>query len=161
MGVNDTAEHDVCVAVGYNLGDLAFEMRFGLGDPKRSYLRRRCRCQMRGDRRFESGFLQRRVGRTSRSFSAARSPGAFLDDLQFVRDLVRLAPTLGPPGRSGSADRNKRVHTNALTSGAVSRRGDAAMGPNSASPSPQPRSDSYGLARRDARGLFVRLFLPG
>jgi hypothetical protein len=45
--------------------------------------------------------------------------------------------------------------------GAVSRRDNAAMGPNSASPSPQPRSDSYGLARRDARGLFARLFLPG
>ena len=46
-------------------------------------------------------------------------------------------------------------------SAAISRRDNAAMGPNSVSPSPQPRSDSYGLARRDARGLFVRLFLPG
>src|SRR6202011_5437867 len=44
---------------------------------------------------------------------------------------------------------------------AVSRRDNAAMGSNSASPSPQPRSDSYGLARRDARGLFARLFLRG
>ena len=40
-------------------------------------------------------------------------------------------------------------------------RDNAAMGPNSASPNPQPRSDSYGLARRDARGLLARLFLPG
>ena len=47
MGVNDTAEHDVCVAVGYDLCDLTFEMRFGLGDAKRSHLRRWCRCQMR------------------------------------------------------------------------------------------------------------------
>jgi hypothetical protein len=61
------------------------------------------------------------------------------------------ADTFGPKG----------VHMNALTPGAVSRRDNAAMGPNSASPSPQPRSDSYRLARRDARGLFVRLFLPG
>src|SRR5215472_12697805 len=44
-------------------------------------------------------------------------------------------------------------------SGAISRRDTAAMGPNSAFPTPQPRSDSYRLARRDARGLFVRLFL--
>jgi hypothetical protein len=47
------------------------------------------------------------------------------------------------------------------TPGAVSRRDNAAMGPNSASPSPRPRRDSYGPERRDARGLFVRLFLPG
>ena len=43
MDVNDTAEHDVCVAVGYDLCDLAFEMRFGLGDANRSYRRRGCR----------------------------------------------------------------------------------------------------------------------
>lgn len=89
-------------------------------------------------------------------------PRRKLDDLQSARDMVCLAPVHDPSGgRSRSANRNKRVHTNALTSGAVSRRDNAAMGPNSASPSPQPRSDSYGLARRDARGLFVRLFLPG
>ena len=27
-----TAEHDVCVAVDYDLCDLAFEMRYGLAD---------------------------------------------------------------------------------------------------------------------------------
>ena len=53
------------------------------------------------------------------------------------------------------------VRMNALTRGAVSQRDNAAKGPNSASPSPQSRSDSYGLARRDARGLLARLFLPG
>jgi hypothetical protein len=122
-----------------------------------------CVCRrVRGwDLEFESGLLQRRVRRTSNSFSPA-FPGALLDDLQLARDLVRLAPARDPPGRrSGSADRNKWAHTNALTSGAVSRRDNVAMGPNSASPSPQRRSDSYGLARRDARGVFVRLFLPG
>jgi hypothetical protein len=46
MGVNDTAEHDVGVAVGHDLCDFAFEMRLGLCDANRSYLRRRCRCQM-------------------------------------------------------------------------------------------------------------------
>jgi hypothetical protein len=30
MGVNDTAEHDVGVAVGDDLCDFAFEMRLGL-----------------------------------------------------------------------------------------------------------------------------------
>jgi hypothetical protein len=52
------------------------------------------------------------------------------------------------------------VSMNALAPSAVSRGDNAAMDPNSVSPSPQPRSDSYGRARRDARGLFVRLFLP-
>src|ERR1700724_2615427 len=59
----------------------------------------------------------------------------------------RVRPQRGPHERSDP--------------GAVSRRDNAAMGPNSASPSPLPRSDSYGLARRDARGLFARLLLPG
>jgi hypothetical protein len=60
------------------------------------------------------------------------------------------ADTFGPEG----------VRMDAPTPGAISRRDNAAMGPNSASPSPQSRSNSYELARRDARGLFVRLFLP-
>jgi hypothetical protein len=38
------------------------------------------------------------------------------------------------------------------TPGTVSRRDNAAMGPNSESPSPRPRRDSYGPERRDARG---------
>jgi hypothetical protein len=50
---------------------------------------------------------------------------------------------------------------NALTPAPSAGGDNAAMGPNSASPSPQPRSDSYGPARRDARGLFARLFLRG
>jgi len=55
----------------------------------------------------------------------------------------------------------ERFEANAVTPGAVSRRDNAAMGPNNASPSPRPRPDSYGPAHRDARDLFVRLFLPG
>jgi hypothetical protein len=43
MGVNDAAEHDVAVAVGVDLCDLTFEMRLGLGDAKRPYLRGRRR----------------------------------------------------------------------------------------------------------------------
>ena len=49
MGVNDTAEHDVCVAVGYDLCDLAFEMRFGLGDANGRTVAEDAGCQMTGD----------------------------------------------------------------------------------------------------------------
>jgi hypothetical protein len=48
MGVNDTAEHDVCVAVGYDLCDLAFEMRFGLGDANGRTVAEDAGCQMTG-----------------------------------------------------------------------------------------------------------------
>src|SRR5271169_5581057 len=43
-----------------------------------------------------------------------------------------------------------RVASVLSTPGALSRRDNAATGPNSASPSPRPRRDSYGPERRDA-----------
>jgi hypothetical protein len=71
------------------------------------------------------------------------------------RESARRSAFKRPPRRSRGAGQILS------TPGAVSRRDNAAMGPNSASPSPRPRPDGYGPERRDARGLFVRLFLPG
>src|SRR5271169_5541347 len=43
--VHDAAEHDVGVAVGHDLRDLAFKVRLGLTDTERPHLRRRHRRQ--------------------------------------------------------------------------------------------------------------------
>ena len=40
MRVHDAAEHDVGVAVGDDLHDLAFEVRLGFADPERPHFRR-------------------------------------------------------------------------------------------------------------------------
>ena len=104
-----------------------------------------------------------KVNRAPRAANSHALAARFNCDANPNTRARRGSPCRRIPAQSMTATASPCVkpHSKFCRRPAVSRRDNAAMGPNSASPSPRPRRDSYGPERRDARGLFVRLFLPG
>ncbi len=105
----------------------------------------------------------------ARPCQSASGPAPFTDN-------ATGAPSVRPSRRSsrmpvGSAASSRRLRTGVAPASSTANRTlpadpsnryqlRSSRGVGFASPSPRPRPDNHGPARRDARGLFVRLFLP-